>query len=70
MRERWILHAALWTDQGSGAPMNVSIWNVEGNGLGDFFKGHASYKRLPFQGFVLPATVSRMVKQAAESEPS
>ena len=35
--------AVLWTDQGSGAPMNVSIWNVKGNGLGGFFKAHAGY---------------------------
>ena len=50
----------LWTDQGSGAPMNVSIWNVKGNGLGGFFKAHAGYNRPSLQAFVLPAKVSKM----------
>ena len=58
---------ALWTDQGSGAAMNVSIWNVNGNGLGGFFKAHAGYNRPSSHAFVLPAKVSSMMKQAAES---
>jgi len=58
----------LWTDQGSGAPMNVSIWNVKGNGLGGFFKAHAGYNRPTCQSFVLPAKVTKMaVKQPVES---
>ena len=28
----------LWTDRGSGASKDVSIWNVHGNGVGGFFK--------------------------------
>ena len=52
--------AALWTDQGSGAAMNVSIWNVKGNGLGGFFKAHAGHNRPSSQAFVLPAKVSKM----------
>ncbi|KAL9970652.1 hypothetical protein ACROYT_G023062 [Oculina patagonica] len=60
--------AALWTDQGSGTPMNVSIWNVKGNGLGGFFKAHAGYNRPTCQAFVLPAKVSRMAKQPTEAE--
>ena len=48
--------------------MNVSIWNVKGNGLGGFFKAHAGYNRPSLQAFVLPAKVSKVtVKQPAES---
>ena len=60
--------AVLWTDQGSGAAMNVSIWNVKGNGLSGFFKAHAGYNRPSLQAYVLPAKISKMaMKQPAES---
>ena len=55
--------AVLWTDQGSGAPMNVSIWNVKGNGLGGFFKAHAGYNRPSCQAFVLPAKISKIAEK-------
>ncbi|XP_078374887.1 uncharacterized protein LOC144658339 [Oculina patagonica] len=50
---------ALWTDRGSGAHMDVSIWNVEGNGLGGFFIANGSYDKPSRKVFVLPARVSK-----------
>ena len=59
---------ALWTDRGSRAPMDVSIWNVKGEGLSGYFKAHPGYNEPSLQAFVLPAKVSMMaVKQHAES---
>ena len=59
---------ALWTDRGSGASRNVSIWNVKGEGLSGYFKAHSRYDEPSLQVFVLPAKVSKMtVKQHAES---
>ena len=59
---------ALWTDQGSVAPRDISIWNVKGNGLSGYFNAHIGYDVPSFQAFVLPAKVSKIgVKQPAES---
>jgi len=51
---------ALWTDQGSGAPMKVSIWSVKGKGMSGYFKAHPDYDEPSLQAFVLPAKVSKM----------
>ena len=59
---------ALWTDRGSGAAMNVSIWNVKGEGLSGYFKAHSGYNNPSLPVYVLPAKVYKMtVKQHAES---
>ena len=43
----------VWTDVGSGASMCVSIWNVNGNGLGGFYKAQEGYNRPSYEVFVL-----------------
>ncbi len=50
---------ALWTDRGSGAHTDVSIWNTEGNGLGGYFIANGSYDKPSRKVFVLPARVSK-----------
>lgn len=55
-----VVHSgALWTDRGSGAHTDVSIWNVEGNGLGGFFIANGSYDKPSRKVSVLPAKVSK-----------
>ena len=51
---------AVWTDRGSGVSMEVSIWNVKGNGLSGYFKARPGYNKPSLQAFVLPAKVSKM----------
>lgn len=45
--------APVWTDVGSGASGNVSIWNVNGNGVSGFYKAQNSYERPSEKVFVL-----------------
>lgn len=49
----------VYTDRGSGAPMDVSIWNVEGKGLGGFFIAHTGFNKPTRQVFILPTKVSK-----------
>ena len=59
VRKGWLSSTPLWTDRCSGAKMDVSIWKVEGDGLGGFFKAQAGYaKPAVDKVFVLPARVS------------
>ena len=62
--------AVLWTDEGSRAPVHVSIWTVKGNGLGGFFKAHAGYNRPSCHVFVLPAKVSNMAEESEQYHPA
>lgn len=50
---------SLWTDQGSGAQMSVSIWKVDGDGLGGLFIAHSRYDKPARQVFVLPVKVTK-----------
>jgi len=43
----------LWTDLNSGASKEVSIWNVNGNGVSGFFKAQEGYSRPSYSVSVL-----------------
>ena len=58
VREGVLNDAPVWTDRGSGAKMDVSIWKVDGDGLCGFFKAQAGYDKPAYKVFVLPAAVS------------
>ena len=55
----------IWNDQGSGATLDVSVWETEnipdssGKGLVGFFKVSGRYSQPSVQVFGLPATVER-----------
>ena len=58
LRVGWLSSTPLWTDKDSGAKMDVSIWKVDGDGLGGFFKAQSGYVEPTEEVFVLPAKVS------------
>ncbi len=53
VREGTVDPKPIWTDVGSGATGNVSIWNVNGNGVGGFYKAQKGYDRPTDKVFVL-----------------
>ncbi|XP_068753000.1 uncharacterized protein [Montipora capricornis] len=58
VREGVLNNAPVWTDRGSGAKMDLSIWKVDGDGLCGFFKAQGGYDKPAYKVFVLPAVVS------------
>ncbi|CAB4016379.1 Hypothetical predicted protein [Paramuricea clavata] len=45
----------IWNDQGSGARLDGSVWQVDGPGLAGFFKVENGYQKPALPIFLLPA---------------